>query len=212
MMDENGLRVLVVALTYKRPDDLRELVPALVEQVRAVEDDARVLVVDNDPDASAAELVESLSSDGIVDYAHAPVPGIASARNVALTRAADYDVVVFIDDDERPVSGWLRLLIDTYKEHRSAAVVGPVVSRYAIDPDPWITAGRFFDRRRLPTGTSVDLAATNNLLLDVRQIRALGLAFDERFGLSGGSDTLFTRQLHARGGTMIWCDEALVLD
>ena len=36
-------------------------------------------------------------------------------------------------------------------------------------------AGRFFNRRRLPTGTEVDVAATNNLLLDLIQLHELGL-------------------------------------
>ena len=58
----------------------------------------------------------------------------------------------------------------------------------------------------------MEVAATNNLLLDLGRIRALGLEFDERFGLSGGSDTLFTRPLVARGGRMVWCDEAMVVD
>ena len=46
----------------------------------------------------------------------------------------------------------------------------------------------------------------------MRVIRAAGLDFDDRFGLSGGSDTLFTRQLVASGARMVWCDEAVVTD
>ncbi len=80
-----------------------------------------------------------------------------------------------------------------------------MISEYAAEPDPWIKAGRFFDRRRLPSGTQIEVAATNNLLLDLRQVRAFGLRFDEALGLSGGSDTLFTRELHGRGGVLVWC-------
>jgi hypothetical protein len=56
------------------------------------------------------------------------------------------------------------------------------------------------------------VAATNNLLLDMAEIRRIGLRFDPRFGLSGGSDTLFTRQLADAGGPFVWCDEAVVTD
>jgi hypothetical protein len=87
-----------------------------------------------------------------------------------------------------------------------------VVSAFPTEPEPWIAAGRFFDRRRLPTGTEVTVAATNNLLLDLSQLRATGLQFDERFGLSGGSDMLLTRQLSRAGGRMVWCAEAVVTD
>ena len=239
MVVASTLRVLVTALTYRRPDDLAALLPALVDQARRSTAFAEVAIVDNDPDGGAEPIVSAerdaalaqAAEHAAVDpdsaevgttgagrtpvgirYLHVPEPGIAAARNAALDAAAGFDLIVFIDDDERPVERWLEKLIETYLMRRSTAVVGPVISEYAAEPDPWITAGAFFSRRRMPTGSPVDLAATNNLLLDVRQIRELGLRFDERFGLSGGSDTLFTRQLHARGGTMIWCDEAVVVD
>lgn len=61
-------------------------------------------------------------------------------------------------------------------------------------------------------GTRRGVSATNNLLLDLQQIHELDLRFDERFGLTGRSDTLFTRQLAKRGALMLWCDEATVID
>lgn len=205
-----GLEVAVAVLTFRRPADLAAILPGLVAQIEASGVRAHVLVVDNDPDAGAAATAHAAGP--AVRYVHEPRPGIAAARNRALTESADSDLLVFIDDDERPVDAWLALLIATYAASRPAAVVGPVVSVYDQEPDPWVTAGRFFDRRRLPTGTLVDVAATNNLLLDLRQIASLGLSFDERFGLSGGSDTLFTRALVRAGGRMVWCDEAVVVD
>jgi succinoglycan biosynthesis protein ExoM len=207
----------VAVLTYRRPADLAEALPPLVEQIRSVTNgrtSADIVVVDNDPSASARELVTRFAAeaDAEVGYQHEPTPGIAAARNRALRMSTDADLLVFIDDDERPSTCWLGLLLETYARHRPAAVVGPVVSEFAEEPEAWITAGRFFIRMRRPTGTPVEVAATNNLLLDLRQVRRLGLEFDTEFGLSGGSDTLFTRQLHRRGGELIWCDEAIVTD
>jgi len=212
-------RVLIAVLTYQRPDDLRELLPELIDQLATLPGPAdadvprsEIIVVDNDPGGGARDLVDEFGASGLVRYAHEKTPGIAAARNLALTEAAAFDLLVFIDDDERPTAQWLALLLQTYRAARPAAVVGPVVSRYDTEPSEWIRAGRFFERRRMPTGTRVSLAATNNLLLDVEQVHRLEVRFDERFGLSGGSDSLFTRQLHARGGSMLWCDEAVVID
>jgi glycosyltransferase involved in cell wall biosynthesis len=204
-------------LTYRRPDDIAAALPQLVSQAASVTDSSTfcdIVVVDNDPEAGARELVCTFAAgaDIPVHYLHEAEPGIANARNRALASAADVDVLVFVDDDERPSRQWLALLTGTYDKHRCAAVVGPVVSVFAAEPDPWIRAGRFFSRLRRPTGTAVTVAATNNLLLDLGQVRALGLQFDPEFGISGGSDTLFTRQLHRLGGRLIWCDEAVVLD
>ena len=203
--------VVVAVLTYRRPQDLAAVLPLVVQQAGACEPPARVLVVDNDAEGSAREAVEAWATDR-VSYVCEPRPGIAAARNRALAEAAGDDVLVFLDDDERPGPGWLQHLLETRAATGCAGVVGPVVSSFAAPPDPWIAAGRFFDRRRLPTGTVLDVAATNNLLLDLRQVRAAGTAFDERFGLSGGSDTLFTRQLVAAGLRLLWCDEAVVTD
>ncbi|WP_111768327.1 glycosyltransferase family 2 protein [Nakamurella deserti] len=202
------LDVVVAMLTYRRPGDLSEALPRILAHTEAV--GARLMVVDNDPEGSAEAAVAAFG--GRVWYVNETRPGIAAARNRALDEAPADALLVFIDDDERPTDDWLELLLATYRRHRPAAVVGPVVSEYDVEPDAWVAAGRFFDRRRLPTGTAVEVAATNNLLLDLAQVHRHALRFDEAFGASGGSDTLFTRRLVRAGGRMIWCDQAVVID
>lgn len=214
----SGLRVRIAVLTYRRPGDIAAALPLLRDQALSGVDERTeidIVVVDNDPDGSARPLVTSFAAEhgGVaIHYEIETTPGISAARNRALATANDRDVLVYIDDDERPTPAWLASLLATYREHRSAAVVGPVISEFEGEPDRWVKAGRLFSRPRLATGTQVDLAATNNLLLDLHQIRTLGLEFDPRFGLSGGDDTMFTRELHRGGGLMIWSDEAVVID
>lgn len=202
----------VAVLTYQRPDDLDEALPRLVEQVRSVAG-ANLLVVDNDPEPSARGVVDRHARDapGLVRYVHEPRPGIAAARNAALD-ATGTDLIVFIDDDERPGPRWLATLVAAFEEFGGAGVVGPVVSEFEGDLDPWIVAGRFFERLRHPTGTRVTVAATNNLLLDLRLLTRWGTRFDEEFGISGGSDTVLTLTIAQHGGILTWCDEAVVTD
>ncbi|MEU0315197.1 glycosyltransferase [Nocardioides sp. NPDC006273] len=202
--------VWVCMLTYRRPEGLAEAIGMLRTQLDLVPG-ARMLVVDNDEQPSAAAAVaQAADGDTRVVYAHEPTPGIAAARNRALAEAGPDAVVVFIDDDEQPSQRWLPTLLTCWQETGAAGVVGPVVSTFAAEPDPWITAGGFFVRLRHATGTVVTTAATNNLLLDMRQVGSL--RFDLGFGLSGGSDTVFTRTLSAGGGRIVWCDEAPVHD
>ncbi|UQX89358.1 glycosyltransferase [Jatrophihabitans telluris] len=210
-------RLTIAVLTYRREQDIAEALPLLLAQAEDVSHDpdlgviAQVLVVDNDPLASAREAVGEFASHRL-RYVCEPLPGIANARNRALAEAADARFLVFIDDDERPHEHWLARLLKTRAEAGAAVVAGAVESEFDAPLPPWIAAGDFFRRRRLPTGTAIHVAATNNLLLDLDVVRAAGLDFDVDFGLSGGEDTLFTRTLAARGERMVWCNEALVTD
>ena len=207
--------VTLAALTFRRPLDLAELLPALIDQGarQRADYDVRVLIVDNDPERGAEAAVRACARDSEVPvrYVHEPEPNIASARNKALDEAGT-DLLVFIDDDERPSPDWLSLLLAQFELERPAAVVGPVVSAFDVEPDAWLTAGAFFVRRRLPTGTPIQIAATNNLLLDLDVVRGRGLRFDPAYGLTGGEDMLFSRQLRGFGERLVWCDEAVVTD
>jgi uncharacterized metal-binding protein len=209
--------VTVAVLTFRRPEQLLVGISAILAELRTFvgpqqESHAgRILVVDNDPEASARDTVLSLGVDEIV-YVVEQQAGIAAARNRALRESTGSDIVVFIDDDETPRPGWLNGLINTWSEHRSTAVAGRVVPVFAGDVPRWVEDGRFFHRRTLPTGTAVAAAAAGNLLIDVAQLRRLDVRFDDRLGLGGGEDTLLTRQVVERGGRIVWCDESVVED
>lgn len=208
--------LVVAMLTYRRPEKLGHGLGLIVDQAdelsrgpRGV--DATVVIVDNDPAASARDTVGRWADRG-VRYVCEPRPGIAAARNRALTEAVDADLLVFIDDDEWAEPGWLDHLVDTWQATHAAAVMGRVVSKFEHAPPPFIEAGGFFRRRRMPTGTRIPVVAAGNLLLDMGQVRASGTRFDESLGLGGGEDTLFSRVLARQGLTMVWCDESVAVD
>ncbi|WP_445443456.1 glycosyltransferase family 2 protein [Clavibacter sp. km1a] len=216
--------LVVAILTYRRPDDIRAVLPLVAAQAAELREAAeadpalpravRIVVVDNDPAGGAGAAVEDAAavSPAPVAYVHEPTPGISAARNRALDEARDDDLLVFLDDDERPDPGWLAALVRARQATGSAGVAGPVRSEYEVEPDAWVRAGGFFVRRRPATGARLEVAATNNLLLDLRAVRAAGLRFDVDLGTQGGEDTLFTRQLIASGGLLTWCAEAGVVD
>ena len=210
-----GASVVVGVPTYRRPDDLVELLPMLLAQADELADRrVEVLVVDNDAAGSARTVVEGVG-DGRVHYAVQPVPGIAAVRNRILDVAVGElhaDLVAMIDDDERPAPGWLAALVTTAERTGAALVAGRVVPEFSGPLDPWVAAGRFHTRRNLTTGDPITVAAGGNLLLDARRVAELGQRFDDRVGLAGGEDTLFSRELHARGASMVWCAESVAVD
>jgi succinoglycan biosynthesis protein ExoM len=210
-----GASVVVGVPTYRRPAELEALLPLLLAQGADLPGHRfHVLVVDNDPDASARRVVEAVGDDRL-GYAHEPVPGIAAVRNRILdvaTDELDADLVAMIDDDERPEPGWLAALVSTWERTGAALVAGRVVPEFAGPVDPWVAAGRFHTRRNLATGAPITVAAGGNLLLDARQVRDLDQRFDVSVGLAGGEDTLFSRELHERGGALVWCAESVAVD
>jgi glycosyltransferase involved in cell wall biosynthesis len=205
------LRITIAVLTYRRPRALESGLPLILDQVGALDTDAHgeILVVDNDPAASAREV--ALATGG-VRYVVEPVPGIAAARNRAIDESVASDLLVFIDDDEQPTTRWLEPLIDTWRRTGAAAVMGRVVSEFDGELDPWVAAGEFFRRRSMPTGTEIRVAAAGNLLLDRVQLRNLGVRFDERLGLASGEDSLFSHELVRLGGRIAWCEESVAID
>ena len=217
-------RLTVAVLTYLRNAYLAELLPALVEQAGPVAGRARVriLVVDNDPAGGAERTVSAAARaarpdgaepDGAapeIVYVHEPEPGIVAGRNRALDESGHEHLLVFIDDDELPRSGWLAALLDARERHGCAAVTGPTPPVFETAPDPWVTACGAFDSWEAADGARVRSADTGNLLLDLGRVRALSLRFDPRYGLTGGEDSLFTRSLTLAGEEIRFAAGAVV--
>ena len=210
--------VLVGILTFRRPLQLGEMLPLVSEQLselnRITGRDGVVVVVDNDHDASARPVVLDLASEfPVVRYVHEPTPGIAAARQRCLDEADGMDLLQFIDDDEIPAPRWLHTMVATWAAYdRPAAVAGSVLPRYQSPPPEFVRAGGFFERRQFETGTVLPVAWSGNLLVDLHQLRGFGVGFDTRLGLRGGEDSIFTRQITAAGGRIIFCREAPIFD
>ena len=230
------MHLTIAMLTYRRNEYLAQVIPQWLEQaddVSGPDATAGVLIVDNDPQAGARAVVEAaraaLGSDpaesleplGEDDsavsaltsrlvYVHEPEPGIVAGRNRALSEARGSDALVFIDDDEIPSPGWLRALVSTWRAQGCAAVTGPTPPAFEVDPSAWVTASGAFDSWEAADGAQVRSADTGNLLLDLAVVEGLGLRFDPRYGLTGGEDSLFTRQLTRAGGVIRFAAGAVV--
>ena len=230
------MHLTIAMLTYRRNDYLAQVIPELLAQADDVCDaqtTVSVLIVDNDPQAGARAVVEAARAalagqqpetaepPGAADsgamavtsrlvYVHEPEPGIVAGRNRALSQAHGSDALIFIDDDEIPSPGWLKALVSTWRAQGCAAVTGPTPPTFEVDPSPWVTASGAFDSWEAADGAQVRSADTGNLLLDLAVVERLGLRFDPRYGLTGGEDSLFTRQLTRAGGIIRFAAGAVV--
>ena len=205
--------VAVVIPTLRRPEGLERAVRSVFAQAVALERIAAVVVVDNDPDGSAAPLAERLRSQGPVPlaYVHAPIPGVATARNAGLA-ATDAPLIAFLDDDEAASPRWLAALLEAQVQTGADVLFGPIRGRVPDDAG-WTTAylERFFGRQGpLWNGLTDDLHGCGNTLM-VRQTALPGPApFDVAMNETGGEDDRLFTALMKRGGRFGWAADAWV--
>ncbi|MFB6077359.1 MAG: glycosyltransferase family 2 protein, partial [Halarchaeum sp.] len=116
------MRVSVVIPTIDEPDELRECFDCLVAQDY---DDFDVLVVDSGSGVNQ-RVVDDYADRLDARMLSTPKNGLPRARNTALAKLDDADIVAFCDPDARPVPEWLAALAAEYDDG-VGAVGGPVL-------------------------------------------------------------------------------------
>ena len=208
--------VCICVATFKRPLTLARLLRSLSE-LRFEKNSnvlVRVAVADNDADGSAFATVQAASSYLRIPIAYEiePSRGISFARNRTVRMAGQCDYIAFIDDDEVAGERWLDELLHAQSLYDADAVVGPVIPAFDYEPPPWIVRGRFFERPRHATGTSIAYGRTGNALITKRTLDRIRGPFDHEFAFSGTEDTLLFKQLLRSDACIVWCDEAQVTE
>lgn len=206
--------ISVCICTFKRPALLAGLLDSLQRQQTNSQFTYEVVVADNDAARSAEATVAEYrrTSTTALEYCVEPEPNIALARNKAIESATG-DLIAFLDDDEFAVDGWLLALVETMNKTGADAVLGPVVPHFGVEPPAWVRKGRFFDRPRHATGTSIPWpeARSGNVLFRRQAMEGIGVPFRPQFA-TAGEDVDFFRRLAERGCRLVWCDEAVAYE
>jgi succinoglycan biosynthesis protein ExoM len=183
-----------------------------------------VIIVDNEGSEQARQLCDRFAraADVAMRYVHEPKRGISHARNRCLDEVAlDCDFIAMVDDDEIPEPDWIEQLLQAQEDSGADVVEGRVVPVFPAGAPDWIVRGRYFgwhhdlNSRHTPgqrVYPELGEARTNNVLIRCAALRAHGLRFDPRFGLSGGGDVVFFRALHAAGCRIVYAPDARVRD
>ncbi|GEO80602.1 glycosyltransferase family 2 protein [Pararhodospirillum oryzae] len=211
--------VSVLIPTFRRPTWLRRALLAVAAQSGPDPERVEIVVVDNDPNASAqrvlAALAPSWQGPALISV-HERRPGISAARNTAVALARG-PCLVFLDDDQWPEPGWLRALLETHDTSGAGIVFGPVVPHLGADEtDPLRPLlARYFGRTfALEEGASLTgrgmALGLRNSLLDRRRLRLPDPPFDPDLGRTGGEDSVLIRRLIAQGARLAWSPGAVV--
>jgi glycosyltransferase involved in cell wall biosynthesis len=206
--------VTVCICTYKRPDLLRRLLFELARQKTATQFSYAIVVVDNDHQRSAQDVVEQfrLTSPVPVTYCVEREQNVALARNRALEHAQG-DYIGLIDDDEFPGEDWLVRMLNACEEFEADGVLGPVRPFFSEPPPAWLVKSKLCERPEHTTGTLLQWRQTRsgNVLFRREILDGVDAPFRPEFG-NGGEDQDFFRRMIQRGRRFVWCNEAGVYE
>src|SRR5215208_7003656 len=118
------LRISVVIPTYQRCGSVRRTLEALARQTIPASEYEVIVSIDGSTDGTK-EMIERFQAPFRLRGMWQPNQGRAAARNAGI-RAAQGPLVVFLDDDMEPVSGFLAAHLDAHPAGSRRAVVGPV--------------------------------------------------------------------------------------
>lgn len=201
--------------TMGRPQMLTRCLASLAaQQVQGAR--LHFIIVDNNPEPVARELVEAFAKSGLnpVTFEHQPDPGIPFARNAALDASLKLgaDWIAFLDDDETADPNWLNALFGAAQRYQADVIQGRVIRRLP-EPLPFWAIDEEKPRRE---GMAMKTCTTNNVIFDARlvrpQPRGLGLRFDETMRFTGGTDTDFFQAVTEAGARIVWSNEPVVTE
>lgn len=203
----------VIVPTMRRPESLERALRSLFAQSGVADRLTSIVVVDNDPAATAKATVGRLMavSPFPLIYRHEPRPGVATARNAGLDMTSA-PLIAFLDDDEAASTGWLAALLGGLDQTGADVVFGPIAGRVPEGTGwaaPYLEG--FFGRAGPATTQRIEKpwGCGNSLM---RRSTALpGPApFDVSADHSGGEDDALFAALQARGGRFGWAADAWV--
>ena len=208
--------ISVIVPTFNRPDSLLRAVRSLFAQT-ITETGFKLIIVDNTPTATATHAVAELRAECPASIAlitlHEPKPGVANARNTAMS-AVDGNLVAFLDDDQSAPRDWLEQLLEAYDTSPAACTFGPVrtvLPQSATQHSAYFK--RFFAREPDLRSGYIDTSyGCGNALIDFAQIEGSAPWFDVRMNEMGGEDDLLFSRIRQSGGQFAWAREAPVFE
>ncbi|MEP1094355.1 MAG: glycosyltransferase family 2 protein [Cyclobacteriaceae bacterium] len=202
--------------TRDRPKMLSQILESFARLKLPEEVVVKLIICENGSSKEVKELVSEFEKKlpFEITFLQETVIGIVFMRNMILNEAINNgsSFLAFVDDDEQVDPHWLVRLEEARVKFSADVVQGHVEQHFPLVPNLDLLQKFFpgsFDKN---TGDELDVAYTNNVLFDVSLVRNLGLRFNERFNLTGGSDSFFFSQLKEKGARIVFCKEAIVTE
>lgn len=201
--------ISVVIPTFRRPDSFLRAARSVFAQTHAGA--IELIAIDNSPEGSALDAFEALAAESPIPFhwAHEPRPGVAHARNAALTLVQG-DLIAWLDDDQEAVPGWLAALVTVRRETGAQSVFGPNVAK-AEGPHHAFFENLYTRSGPAESGPITDIAGIGNSL-QPRVLFDEPTPFDIKTNETGGEDDALFASWLAAGASFAWAADAIVIE
>lgn len=201
--------ISIVIPTFARPQRLRECLQGIAG-LRAEDVTFEVVVVDDGSPHSLAPLVAEFASRLPVRFVEQERGGPGNARNAGAAVARGR-YLAFLDDDCRPASDWLAVLVHELERNPSRLLGGRVENALIDNPyseaSEWI--GQFVYEYNQSPSALEPFFTTNNIALSADLFRALG-GFTTAIPSATAEDKDLCDRWRARGLTLSAVPAAIV--
>jgi GT2 family glycosyltransferase len=209
------LRISVTIATYRRRELLQKVIRA-VENQTVPREQYEVIVCDSESGDGTREMVAALMREyGNLRYVDLEVNTLSAKRNAGI-REARADLVIFLDDDAVPATGFVAGHLQAHANRENQFICGNV--RF---PEKWVAENNYFrfrDSRHLgPARPKVDpedipyhmIVVMNCSFRRDDVVNRVGLVSEE-FRRYGGEDYEFGYRVARAGLKIRFAPEALV--
>lgn len=202
----------IVINTFERPESLSRCLEALSRQKGIAE--TEIIAVDDGSDGDFSAIERNWKKKIPLRYLKIRHAGRAAARNRGV-KAASGSRVIFLGDDILVRPGWLEAHVESGREERLRAVIGPC----PLQAPPAKEAGKPskalllayepipFDEIKNPEDAGFRFFISGNLSMDRALFLELG-GFDERFQRYGWEDIELGYRFARVGGRVIYDEKA----
>jgi glycosyltransferase involved in cell wall biosynthesis len=204
------ITISVLIPTFRRPEAFIRAARSVFAQQGVT--NIELVAIDNSPEGSALDAFRMLDAEAPIPFrwAQAPKPGVAQARNVALSFARG-QYVAWLDDDEEASPHWLAQLLAVRKATGAQSVFGPVSAQAPAGAQNAAFYEELYARRGPRTnGPTPRAFGIGNSL----QPRAMfeDLPFDIRADQKGGEDDALFASWTEAGASFAWAADAWVIE
>jgi glycosyltransferase involved in cell wall biosynthesis len=179
--------ITIAVITYNRCDFLEKNLPKIIKQMDKKD---QLIVIDNNSTDKTKEFVKSIS-DKRISYVVERKQGLNHGRNTALF-SADYNYVLYIDDDAQSDETWLNEYKKALILHPGCAIyAGKTINNYHSTEAPkylskkyeYLLGGKNYgERPRYLNGS--ESPGGGNMMLDRRIVLSVG-GFDPDYDRKG---------------------------